>query len=253
MLSLKRRLALAALAALVITNAFLMYQINAGESHTLRVSYLNVGKGDAIFIEGPTGIKVLIDGGPDASILRALGAELSPIARRLDAVVETNPGNTAIGGLPDVFKNYQVRTFFSPGVSAHSMAGDALDTVINERQLQPTILARGARLNLGGGAYIDVLYPDRDASGFASDAGSLVLRVVYGSTAFLVATTVSAGVEDYLAHLDSSRLRSDVLFVDTTTHQNATTSPDFLAVVAPKHTINAPARFASDGISVSSI
>lgn len=33
----------------------------------LQVHYLDVGQGDATFIETPTGVQVLIDGGPECS------------------------------------------------------------------------------------------------------------------------------------------------------------------------------------------
>jgi len=235
---------------LVVANAFLLYSIVSARTDELQVSFLDVGSGDAIFVEGPTGVKVLIDGGPDASILRALGAELSPFDRRLDAVVETHPGIESIGGLVDVFDKYRVGAFFSPGTTKYSSASDALDSALAEQNLQPVILKRGARLDLGGGAYAQVLYPDRDASGLDPDTGSLVLRIVYGSTSFLITGSAPPGVEDYLAALDGKSLKSDVLLV-TDKSKNATSSPDFLAAVAPAHLVTSPERFESDGVLVS--
>ncbi|MDP2650415.1 MAG: hydrolase, partial [bacterium] len=38
----------------------------------LTVAFLDVGQGDAIFIDSPTGRQVLIDGGPGRGVLREL-------------------------------------------------------------------------------------------------------------------------------------------------------------------------------------
>jgi beta-lactamase superfamily II metal-dependent hydrolase len=249
MLADKRRLAWLALLGLVAANAFLAYSLTSARTGRLTVSFLDVGKGDAIFIEGPTGVRVLIDGGPDASILRALGAELNPFERRLHAVIETHPGAESIGGLVDVFEKYQVDAFFSSETSKYSSASDALAVSIASQKIKSTALTRGTKLDLGGGAYIKVLSPDRDASGLDADTGSLVLRVVYGSSSFLVPGAAPVGVESYLAGLDGPSLKSDVLLL-TDKRKNATTSPEFLAAVAPAYRITSATRFVSDGTSL---
>ncbi|MEO6536509.1 MAG: hypothetical protein ABIT47_02365, partial [Candidatus Paceibacterota bacterium] len=50
----------------------------------LRVSVLNIGQGDSILIQGPTGIDMLVDGGPDHSVLRQLPKELGLFDRSID-------------------------------------------------------------------------------------------------------------------------------------------------------------------------
>jgi competence protein ComEC len=62
----------------------------ATPSGKLTVAVMDVGQGDSIFIESPTGVQVVIDGGPDDSMLRDL-PKLMPLAdRSLDAIVETH-------------------------------------------------------------------------------------------------------------------------------------------------------------------
>jgi len=213
----------------VAANVFVAYAIQSANIHELRVSLFDIGSGNAILVRGPTGSKVLIDGGSDASILRALGKELSPFERTLSAVIETRQNSVAIAGLTDVFKDYKVRSTFSP-----------------------SSVRRGDRINLGGGAYIDVLFPDRDASVFDDDTASLVLRVVYGKTSFLITSAAPAGVEDYLVQLDGTNLKSDVLMVGHRT-KKVGTSTDFIAAVAAKYTASGAVRFVSDGVSVKTL
>ncbi len=82
----------------------------------LAVTFLDVGQGDAILIEGPTGVQVLIDGGRDSGVLRELSPRLPFWDRSLDAVIATHPDADHIGGLPSVLERYQVAHILEPGV-----------------------------------------------------------------------------------------------------------------------------------------
>ncbi len=57
---------------LLVVTAFVLLlcvALGRGERSLLRVTFLDVGQGDAIFIESPTGIQMLIDGGPGRTIV----------------------------------------------------------------------------------------------------------------------------------------------------------------------------------------
>ncbi|MEJ0053807.1 MAG: hypothetical protein WDN10_03750 [bacterium] len=221
------------LASLAAANAFLAYSALRTLPSVLTISFLSVGAGEAILVQSPAGADILIDAGPDASILRALGTELGPFDRTIDAILVTHGSASAIGGLSDVFNDYQVRSFFSSGVNYHSFAEEVLrDALKHEQGLQTVTLARGERIDIGGGAYIDVLYPDRDVSGVDSDTASLVLRIVYGETSFLITGAAPSGVEEYLVRLDGARLKSGVLLAGDS-GKKTSTSATFLSAVHP--------------------
>lgn len=58
----------------------------------LYVTFLNVGQGDAIFIQPPSGRQILIDGGPsDTALLSQLGRRMPFWDRSIDLVVLTHP------------------------------------------------------------------------------------------------------------------------------------------------------------------
>jgi len=59
--------------------------------YKLHVNFYDVGQGDAIFIETMAGNQILIDGGPDSSILQKLGKDLPFYDRSLDLVILTHP------------------------------------------------------------------------------------------------------------------------------------------------------------------
>lgn len=83
---------------------------------TLEVSVLDVGeKGIAALVRTPDGRTVLVNAGPDAGVLRALGGALPLWQRRIDAVVLTGAKTALAGGLPDVERRYRVGTIVRAG------------------------------------------------------------------------------------------------------------------------------------------
>lgn len=74
----------------------------------LTVAFLDIGQGDSILIQSPTGRRLLVDGGPDGAVLRELATVLPWYSRRIDVVLATHPDTDHIGGLPDVLSRYDV-------------------------------------------------------------------------------------------------------------------------------------------------
>lgn len=97
------------MAVLILGNMYLygsLFSIN-----DLKVSILRVGKEEKIvLVQTPDRKTILINTGPDASILRALGTALPPWQRTLDAVVLTESSATAAKGLSAVAEHYHVLT-----------------------------------------------------------------------------------------------------------------------------------------------
>src|SRR3989344_948506 len=81
----------------------------------LSFAMLDVGQGDALFIESPTGTQVLVDGGPSRKILGELTKVMSPFDRTIDAIIITNPDQDHIAGLLDILKIYKVGQVFESG------------------------------------------------------------------------------------------------------------------------------------------
>jgi competence protein ComEC len=179
----------------------------------LTVSFLNVGQGRATLLQGPSGSAVLIDGGPDSSVLRGIGSELPFFIRSLDAVIETNTDAANIGGLPDVFRRYHVRAFIEPGTPATTKAAQALRDEADASNAKDIVAKSGMRLIFGHGAYADIISPG-------------AIRVVYGDTSFLFLNDAKQKI----------RTKSDVLEVP---HYGSKGSliPGLLQVVAPRYAV----------------
>jgi competence protein ComEC len=199
---------------LVFFNCVLWWNIFTPEKQILSVSYLDVGQGDAILIEGPTGKTILVDGGPDRSVLRELPKEIPFFSRHIDMVVETHPDKDHIAGLIEVFKRYEVQYLLHPGISGTTEVSKVLtQTAGAEKGLEQFLARAGQRIHIGNGSYIDVLYPDTDVSQGETNDGSVVLRIVYGETSFMLTGDLPSRIEDYLVAVstDSTNLQSDIL------------------------------------------
>ena len=237
----KRRNVLFLVFFLVVLGNVVVWWFVVCDNTVLSVTFLDVGQGDSILIEGPTGIQVLIDAGKDRSVLRELGEEMGPLDRTIDMVIATHPDADHIGGLPAVFATYRIHTYLSSGVESDTNPTLALKgSILEEAGVQQKILSRGDYLSLGGGAYAYVLFPDRTLPAVETNTGSVVLRVVYGETSFLLTGDAPDEIEEWLVQLDD-QLKSNVLKAGhhgskTSTSQSfiETVDPDVVVVSAGK-------------------
>jgi beta-lactamase superfamily II metal-dependent hydrolase len=91
-------------------------------------------------------------------------------------------------------------------------------------------------LDLGGGAELDILYPDQDVSGFGekTNDGSIVARLAYGSTSVMLTGDAAFDTESHLLQISTSTgLASTILKVG---HHGSKTSTSgaFIAAVHPQ-------------------
>lgn len=219
------------LALLIVANIFVWtVPVHRG----MTVSFLNIGQGDSIFIQSPTGVQLLVDGGPDSSVLRELGKQMPFWDRSIDAVMESHPDKDHIGGLTDVFQRYNVKTFFEPGIPNDTQATVSLESAVKTEGSQDILARRGMRLDLGGGAYADILFPDRDVSKGPTNDGSIVMHLVYGNTSFLLNGDSPQKIEQYLVSLDPKSLKSDVLKAGHHGSKNSS-APEYVEAVNPAY------------------
>jgi competence protein ComEC len=205
---------------------YLVYKPHGG--NYLKVVFLDVGQGDAIYIEAPNDKQVLIDGGPDAKLLSSL-AKVMPFAdRSIDMVIATHPDMDHIGGLPLLLDNYRVASVMENGVISTSEVFESLEQKIKRKKINKIIAHRGMHIILDDkkNIYLDILFPDRDVSGFESNEASIVAQLVYGENSFLFTGDANLYTENLIEWNEKeSTLRSDVLKLG---HHGSRTSSSIL-------------------------
>jgi len=91
-----------------------IWALNSCAKEPVKFYFLDVGQGDSQLIDFCR-VQILIDGGPDATVLRNLEKILAVSDRYLDLVILTHPQLDHFGGLIDVLKRYQVGKFLDNG------------------------------------------------------------------------------------------------------------------------------------------
>lgn len=177
----------------------------------LTVAFLDVGQGDAIFIEAPNGKQVLVDAGPNKKVLRELAKQMPFYDRSIDVIVMTHPDNDHIGGFPAVLNFYDVGVVLKSEVKCANSVCNELNKQIKEKSVKEKIARRGMVIDLDDNIYLQILFPDRDTTNFETNTASIVMKLVYGDSSFLLTGDSPEKIEEYLVFLNSSDVDADVL------------------------------------------
>lgn len=206
------------------------------EEGLLCVIFFDVGQGDAIYIESPTGVQMLIDGGRDSNVLQDLSGEVGYFDKTLDYVLATHPDLDHIAGLVDVLERYEVGTIIVSGNRGDTPVAEAFSDGTVEENAGIITARRGQMIDLGGGASLEILFPDRDVSSVESNTASIVTKLTYGETEFLLTGDSPKSIEEYLVLIEGEHLESDVLKAG---HHGSRTSTSeiFLEYVNPKYAV----------------
>lgn len=147
------------------------------------------------------GQNVLIDGGPDNTVIKRLGENLTWWDKTIDLMILSHPHSDHVAGLAEVLKRYQVRKILYTGVVHNSPDYLAWLELIRARQIPLVIIDRPQKINLGENNYLDILYPLESVLGREVDNlnnSSLMFKLVYGQTSFLFTGDAEIEVERLL-------------------------------------------------------
>lgn len=226
---------------LIIAAAFVILGLAVYAAYALRttpkleVSILNVGQGDSVLIKAPAGQNILIDGGPDKTVLRRLAENLAFWDRKIDLLILTHPHDDHLLGTLEALDRYQVKKVLYTGVFAGSPSYSAWLKKIKEENISLFLADRPQTIELGGGARMEILYPLASLAGRSPENlnnSSIVCRLVYGQHKILLMGDAEKETEAALLAAGPD-LSADVIKLAHHGSDNAT-GEDFLAAVKPK-------------------
>ncbi|OHA78746.1 MAG: hypothetical protein A2V96_02165 [Candidatus Yonathbacteria bacterium RBG_16_43_6] len=231
------------LGALLLANLFIWgIEIRSDRRGELTVSFLDVGQGDAIYIEAPNGNQVLIDGGRGRQTLRALGRVMPFWDRSLDLVIATHPDQDHTGGLPDVLSRMQIDGVVTTENTSATGVYEAFENEIQKEGATRVLARSGERIILDTGVVLEILSPDRNVVGWETNTASIVAKLSYGTKSFLFTGDAPQEIEKYIIskHINiesgSPMMASTVLKLG---HHGSRTSTSrmFLSAVNPSYAI----------------
>ncbi len=206
---------------------------NLNRHHFLEVNFFNVGQGDAIFIQTPQLHQIIIDGGPDSTILEKLAKEMPFWDRTIDLIILTHPEYDHLAGLIEVLKRYRVENILWTGVIRDTAEYKEWLKLIEKEKAKIFISKIGQRVSAKETVF-EILYPTeilKDKNFKDSNNTSIVAKLLFGNNSFLFTGDIYNSVENKLIKGEIN-LDSDILKIS---HHGSKTSSinEFLEKVSP--------------------
>lgn len=177
----------------------------------LHVVFLDVGQGDAIFIQTPGGRQLLVDGGREPTLLNThLGRQMPFWDRAIDLVVATHGDTDHAAGLPGVLERYQVGQLITNGESGLEEPMATLLRTAAEAQVPAHVAAAGEVMEMGDGMRLEVFSPAGSFDPDNHNENTVVLRLVYGRFSLLL----TGDTEETLNELQQEMMGAAVLRTD---------------------------------------
>lgn len=213
---------------LSVSFVFLSFLSRGYVSGRAKISFFDVGQGDAALFISDSQEKILIDGGPDDLVLKGLGRSLSFFDKTIESVIISHPHDDHIFGLIEVLRRYQVKYLFHDAADCSTDNCRVLFLAAKERGTK-IIEVTEDRQQKSGSCQI-FFWPSvlRNAKDFNNR--SLIIKIVCGGKKVLLVGDAELAEEKTLFNRD---LSADILKIG---HHGSKTSSglDFLQRVNPR-------------------
>ncbi|MFC1662662.1 ComEC/Rec2 family competence protein [Patescibacteria group bacterium] len=210
-----------------------------GQADNLKVVFLDVGQGDAIYIRTPQAQDILIDGGPGSYAAEQIGQHMPFYDRDIELVILSHGHSDHVSGLVEILKRYQVKQIIYSGQVNHSAPDyQRFLELTDEKNIPLNSVTHGQQIKLSSDIRLDILYPNQDYTGKTLDdlnETSVIARLNYGQNVFLFTGDAGQEIEEQLLALELN-LASEVLKIG---HHGSkySSSRAFIEAVSPDYAV----------------
>lgn len=208
------------------------------EPPKMTVTVLDVGQGDAAFLQTPTGKNILIDAGVWSPGSNSGKQILLPFFKenniqKLNAVFLSHPHADHIGGIKDLINEIDIDTIYNSGFEYESNLYRDYISLANSKEIPVISLNAGTTIDIDESLLILVLGPEKGKFNNDPNQHSLVLNIIHGENEFLFTGDAGEDQERRLVENYGHLLDTDFLKVG---HHGSKTSSElfFLQEVTPE-------------------
>jgi competence protein ComEC len=170
----------------VVSGISLIAIVSFSIPHKLKVSFLDIGQGDSILIQTPSGHEMIIDGGPSNAVLTRLSEQMNYFNRDIDVMVATHPDSDHVTGLIPVLEKYDVKTIVVSGAESETGVFSDVTAHMQAEGADMHIGNQGDVIDFQDGVIATILHPYAGEKFKDTNSASVSMVVTYGDESFLL-------------------------------------------------------------------
>ncbi|UJL47305.1 MBL fold metallo-hydrolase [Virgibacillus sp. NKC19-16] len=203
--------------------------IHSESQQDMQVHFIDVGQGDSMLIQTPTGKTILIDGGPPDSGKKVVSYLEDKQIDEIDLLIATHPDIDHIGGLPYVMEHIEIDQILDSGKLHSTKTYAKYVNQIRKQDIPIKIAEKNELIKVDPLLKIRVLNSYEKTKN--NNQSSIVLKITYDAIDFLLMSDVEKEQEKEL--MENKKLQAEIIKV---AHHGSNTSSslEFLQEVNPQ-------------------
>lgn len=171
------------------------------ENNGLWVHFLDIGQGDSIIIRTVDNKIILVDGGPDNSVVNQLNKVIPYWFRNIDLVILTHPDLDHVGGLPEILNIYKIGKVLYTDLIHKNYAYQKFEENIKQWDIDILEYDDKSNFKVGCCTYLNLLSPTKDIiqnSDVSVNDKSIVFELIYDDINMFFGGDIGEDIENLL-------------------------------------------------------